>query len=114
MHPSRFIHMFPKQRDLMGFDEVGTPLQVFCCNLSVTNVNHDLSQHKGHKAVALFAAFKDERLWCTDVNNLPCHRAPLQIFLINLRRRPDRRDRMLFSLNELEIDVKVVDAVDGK
>ncbi|XP_008284450.1 procollagen galactosyltransferase 2 [Stegastes partitus] len=56
MHPSRFVHMFPKQRDLMGFDE---------------------------------------------------------IFLINLRRRPDRRDRMLFSLNELEIDVKVVDAVDG-
>lgn len=37
-----------------------------------------------------------------------------QIYLINLRRRPDRRDRMLFSLNELEIDVKVVDAVDGK
>uniref|UniRef100_A0A7N6BHD2 Glycosyl transferase family 25 domain-containing protein n=1 Tax=Anabas testudineus TaxID=64144 RepID=A0A7N6BHD2_ANATE len=56
MHPSRFVHMFPKQRDLMGFDE---------------------------------------------------------IYLINLRRRQDRRDRMLFSLNELEIDVKVVDAVDG-
>lgn len=37
-----------------------------------------------------------------------------QIYLINLRRRSDRRDRMLFSLNELEIDVKVVDAVDGK
>lgn len=37
-----------------------------------------------------------------------------QIYLINLRRRPDRRDRMLFSLNELEVDVKVVDAVDGK
>lgn len=37
-----------------------------------------------------------------------------QIYLINLRRRQDRRDRMLFSLNELEIDVKVVDAVDGK
>uniref|UniRef100_A0A8C5H4J0 Glycosyl transferase family 25 domain-containing protein n=1 Tax=Gouania willdenowi TaxID=441366 RepID=A0A8C5H4J0_GOUWI len=35
------------------------------------------------------------------------------IYLINLRRRPDRRERMLFSLNELEIDVKVVDAVDG-
>uniref|UniRef100_A0A8C6Q590 Cerebral endothelial cell adhesion molecule n=1 Tax=Nothobranchius furzeri TaxID=105023 RepID=A0A8C6Q590_NOTFU len=56
MYPSRFVHMFPKQRDLMGFDE---------------------------------------------------------IYLINLRRRTDRRDRMLFSLNELEIDVKVVDAVDG-
>lgn len=37
-----------------------------------------------------------------------------QIYLINLRRRLDRRDRMLFSLNELEVDVKVVDAVDGK
>uniref|UniRef100_A0A8D3BDI8 Cerebral endothelial cell adhesion molecule n=2 Tax=Scophthalmus maximus TaxID=52904 RepID=A0A8D3BDI8_SCOMX len=36
-----------------------------------------------------------------------------EIYLINLRRRLDRRDRMLFSLNELEIDVKVVDAVDG-
>ncbi|XP_035995694.1 procollagen galactosyltransferase 2 [Fundulus heteroclitus] len=56
MRPSRYIHMFPKQRDLMGFDE---------------------------------------------------------IYLINLRRRPDRRDRMLYSLNELEVDVKVVDAVDG-
>ncbi|KAM6902368.1 procollagen galactosyltransferase 2 [Xenentodon cancila] len=56
MRPSSFVHMFPKQRDLMGFDE---------------------------------------------------------IYLINLRRRQDRRDRMLFSLNELEIDVKVVDAVDG-
>ncbi|XP_035039806.1 procollagen galactosyltransferase 2 [Hippoglossus stenolepis] len=56
MKTSRFVHVFPKQRDLMGFDE---------------------------------------------------------IYLINLRRRQDRRDRMLFSLNELEIDVKVVDAVDG-
>ncbi|XP_061071565.1 procollagen galactosyltransferase 2 [Conger conger] len=56
MHPSRYSHLLPKQRDLMGFDE---------------------------------------------------------IYLINLRRRPDRQERMLRSLNELEIDVKVVDAVDG-
>ncbi|XP_068608749.1 procollagen galactosyltransferase 2 [Brachionichthys hirsutus] len=56
MHSSRYVHMFPRKRDLMGFDE---------------------------------------------------------IYLINLRRRSDRRDRMLFSLNELEVDVKVVDAVDG-
>ncbi|KAG7251843.1 hypothetical protein CRUP_022207, partial [Coryphaenoides rupestris] len=56
MYPSRIVHMFPKKRDLVGFDE---------------------------------------------------------IYLINLRRRADRRDRMLFSLNELEVDVKVVDAVDG-
>ncbi|KAJ7986895.1 hypothetical protein DPEC_G00333140 [Dallia pectoralis] len=56
MAPSKYVSLFPKQRDLMGFDEV---------------------------------------------------------YLINLRRRQDRRDRMLFSLNELEIDVKVVDAIDG-
>uniref|UniRef100_A0A672L8F8 Cerebral endothelial cell adhesion molecule n=1 Tax=Sinocyclocheilus grahami TaxID=75366 RepID=A0A672L8F8_SINGR len=36
-----------------------------------------------------------------------------EIYLINLRRRPDRRDRMLWSLYELEIDAKVVAAVDG-
>ncbi|CAM2103641.1 inactive glycosyltransferase 25 family member 3 isoform X1 [Caretta caretta] len=36
-----------------------------------------------------------------------------EIFLINLRRRPDRRQRMLSSLYELEIDPLVVDAVDG-
>lgn len=23
MFPSRYVHMFPRQRDLMGFDEVG-------------------------------------------------------------------------------------------
>ncbi|XP_031682075.1 procollagen galactosyltransferase 2 [Oncorhynchus kisutch] len=56
MAPSKYVSLFPKQRDLMGFDEV---------------------------------------------------------YLINLRRRQDRRDRMLYSLNELEIDVKVVDAIDG-
>ncbi|CAM5163571.1 unnamed protein product [Eretmochelys imbricata] len=36
-----------------------------------------------------------------------------EIFLINLMRRPDRRQRMLSSLYELEIDPLVVDAVDG-
>ncbi|XP_039618701.1 procollagen galactosyltransferase 2 isoform X1 [Polypterus senegalus] len=36
-----------------------------------------------------------------------------EVYLINLRRRPDRRERMLNSLYEQEIDVKVVDAVDG-
>ncbi|XP_028826890.1 probable inactive glycosyltransferase 25 family member 3 isoform X1 [Denticeps clupeoides] len=56
MHPSRYVHMEPKQTDLMGFDE---------------------------------------------------------IYLINLRRRPDRRERMLWSLYEMEINAKVVDAVDG-
>ncbi|NXD74951.1 GT253 glycosyltransferase, partial [Halcyon senegalensis] len=36
-----------------------------------------------------------------------------EIFLINLVRRPDRRQRMLASLRELEIAPRVVDAVDG-
>uniref|UniRef100_A0A8C0ZKK8 Cerebral endothelial cell adhesion molecule n=2 Tax=Cyanistes caeruleus TaxID=156563 RepID=A0A8C0ZKK8_CYACU len=36
-----------------------------------------------------------------------------EIFLINLVRRPDRRQRMLASLQELEIVPRVVDAVDG-
>uniref|UniRef100_A0AAR2IUD2 Glycosyl transferase family 25 domain-containing protein n=1 Tax=Pygocentrus nattereri TaxID=42514 RepID=A0AAR2IUD2_PYGNA len=56
MYVSRYVHVPPKQTDLMGFDE---------------------------------------------------------IYLINLRRRPDRRERMLWSLYELEINAKVVDAVDG-
>ncbi|MGH0157726.1 UNVERIFIED_CONTAM: hypothetical protein FKN15_046046 [Acipenser sinensis] len=36
-----------------------------------------------------------------------------QVYLINLRRRPDRRDRMVRTLYEQDIDVKVMDAVDG-
>ncbi|XP_007434118.1 inactive glycosyltransferase 25 family member 3 [Python bivittatus] len=36
-----------------------------------------------------------------------------EVFLINLARRPDRRQRMLDALFELEIDPLVVDAVDG-
>ena len=37
-----------------------------------------------------------------------------QIFMINLKRRKDRRDRMLRTLYEQEITVKIVEAVDGK
>ncbi|XP_059840822.1 procollagen galactosyltransferase 2-like [Hypanus sabinus] len=37
-----------------------------------------------------------------------------EIFLINLKRRKDRRDRMLRTLYEQDIDIKLVDAVDGK
>ncbi|XP_061460460.1 inactive glycosyltransferase 25 family member 3 [Rhineura floridana] len=36
-----------------------------------------------------------------------------EVFLINLVRRPDRRQRMLSALFELEIDPLVVDAADG-
>ncbi|XP_032082006.1 procollagen galactosyltransferase 2 [Thamnophis elegans] len=37
-----------------------------------------------------------------------------EIFMINLKRRKDRRDRMLRTLYEQEIEVKLVEAVDGK
>ncbi|XP_059849690.1 procollagen galactosyltransferase 2-like isoform X2 [Hypanus sabinus] len=36
-----------------------------------------------------------------------------EVYLINLKRRPDRRERMLQALYEQEIGCKIVDAVDG-
>lgn len=37
-----------------------------------------------------------------------------QVFVISLARRPERRQRMLSSLWEMEIAARVVDAVDGR
>ena len=37
-----------------------------------------------------------------------------EIFLINLERRPERRLRMEWSLNQLGLPFKLVNAVDGK
>lgn len=37
-----------------------------------------------------------------------------EIFLINLQRRPDRRNRMQWALSELGLDHKLFNAVDGK
>lgn len=37
-----------------------------------------------------------------------------EVFMINLKRRDDRRERMLRALREQEIDCKVIAAVDGK
>ncbi|KAF7243946.1 Procollagen galactosyltransferase 1 [Varanus komodoensis] len=39
---------------------------------------------------------------------------PSIVFMINLKRRVDRRERMLQTLYEQEIDCKVIEAVDGK
>ncbi|NXN86105.1 GT252 galactosyltransferase, partial [Bombycilla garrulus] len=50
-------------------------------------------------------------IWESDVLMSFCS---TQIFMINLKRRKDRRDRMLRTLYEQEIAVKVVEAVDGK
>ena len=37
-----------------------------------------------------------------------------EIFLINLERRPDRRNRMQWTLGQLGMDHKLISAVDGK
>ena len=37
-----------------------------------------------------------------------------EIYMINLKRRPERRKRMIASLRDLGIAYKVVDAVDGR
>ncbi|XP_062827364.1 procollagen galactosyltransferase 1 isoform X1 [Anolis carolinensis] len=37
-----------------------------------------------------------------------------EVFMINLKRRTDRRERMLQTLYEQEIDCKIIEAVDGK
>ncbi|XP_022902450.2 glycosyltransferase 25 family member [Onthophagus taurus] len=37
-----------------------------------------------------------------------------KIYMINLRRRPERRKRMMHCFDELGLDVSVLDAVDGK
>ena len=34
--------------------------------------------------------------------------------MINLLRRPERRERMLDAFRELGIEAKIIDAVDGK
>lgn len=87
MYVSRNVYVPPKQSDLMGFDEVKCILCFFFYCYELRQSLH----LAGHFA---------------------CVCSP-QIYLINLRRRPDRRDRMLWSLYELEIDAKVVDAIDG-
>lgn len=37
-----------------------------------------------------------------------------EIFLINLERRPERRARMEWSMNQLGLKHKLINAVDGK
>lgn len=37
-----------------------------------------------------------------------------EIFVINLKRRSERKIRMLYCLNELGIDATFIEAIDGK
>lgn len=37
-----------------------------------------------------------------------------RVYMISLRRRPERRQRMAHAFQELALDVEIVDAVDGR
>lgn len=59
--------------------------------------------------------------WGQEVGGLSPPPAPtplppllFQVFVISLARRPNRRERMLSSLWEMEISGRLVDAVDGR
>ena len=85
--PSRFISAPTKTLDKMGFDEVSWAFP-------------------GGGAGAggpLFAGA-----------DLAGGLSGVQVFMINLRRRQDRRERMLRALQAQEIECRLVEAVDGK
>lgn len=84
--PSRFISVPTKTADKMGFDEVG---QAFW------------NGGRGTRGGGL-------RTGETDGGSMP------QVFMINLQRRQDRRERMLQALQAQEIECRLVEAVDGK
>lgn len=84
--PSRFVSVPTKTADKMGFDEVG---QAFW------------SGGRGAQGGGLGAGE-------TDGSSVP------QVFMINLKRRQDRRERMLQALQAQEIECLLVEAVDGK
>lgn len=87
LEPSSLLSLPPKQPNKIGFDEV-----------------HTLSCMHTWKRTLLPAAR------VRGVFSFVC----TQVFMINLVRRSDRRERMLRSLYEQELSCKVVAAVDGK
>lgn len=109
MQRSRHISLLPRPLTKMGFDEVSAQWSRSC-----------------PPSIPLIASMANPKplspscssqAGCFPHDNMPhCWGSPLppQIFLINLVRRPDRRQRMLASLQELEIVPRVVDAVDGR
>lgn len=91
--PSRYLSVPPKSPDKMGFDEVRGPGPPPPPPTPPSPRMAPLSTQGGA--------------------SLHCCLLP-QVFMINLKRRADRRERMLRTLHEQEIACKVVEAVDGK
>lgn len=91
MWASAHVSRPPKSPTKMGFDEV-SPLNLQDWGQRWVRPPPPLScTHSLHSPPRLF-----------------------QVFVISLARRPDRRERMLSSLWEMEISGRVVDAVDGR
>lgn len=83
--PSKYIHIPRKQPDKMDFDEVRTE--------SCESVPPPTQDERGNRMNFCFS---------------------LKVFMVNLKRRADRRERMLRVLYEQNISCKIVEAVDGK
>lgn len=105
MQRSRYISVPPKPLTKMGFDEVSAQ-QVSPCLPSISPSPCAAPCHHGVQPSPCPHSDVPPTPWGSPL--------PPQIFLINLVRRPDRRQRMLASLQELEIAARVVDAVDGR
>ncbi|KPP70111.1 procollagen galactosyltransferase 1-like [Scleropages formosus] len=90
LEPSSFISLPPKHPDKMGFDE-----------------GNGFSRSRARLASSAPTAALSLTLSVTRT-------CPPQIFMINLQRRPHRRQRMLSSLYEQEISCKMVNAMDGR
>lgn len=86
MWASAHVSRPPKRPSKMGFDEVRSACSA--CRIGVFKGLHPST--------------------LTPIIYFP------QVFVISLARRPERRQRMLSSLWEMEIAARVVDAVDGR
>lgn len=108
--PSEFLFTPPKPQDKMGFDEVREQ-NLWNALLDWTLLIVILQRN--------FSWFK--LLWCDIFLFCPASFLRLsrslfspQIFLINLKRRLDRRERMLNTMAVLGVEATLIDAVDGK
>lgn len=81
--------------------------------------NHDLEDDKLNFVHLILEAMVEGFPFAASEYVFPAEKQPDkmgfdEVFLINLLRRPERRERMLRSLYEQEISCRVLDAVDGR
>ncbi|KGL76376.1 Procollagen galactosyltransferase 2, partial [Tinamus guttatus] len=105
---------------VFAFSSRQAGIQMFVCNrehygfLPMPLKSHQSLQEETENFVhTLIEAMRPFSLPHSQSGRVICF-SSTQIFMINLKRRKDRRDRMLRTLYEQEIAVKIVEAVDGK